>query len=124
MSRASCSAESDKFTRQFDEILEAEGGEVVAVGPRAPNMNAYAERFVQSVKEECLGHFIFFGQAHLRHVLDQYVDYYNRLRPHQGVGNVPLDKREATELTRVLRSRDVVCEERLGGLLKHYRVAA
>src|SRR5262245_13355254 len=84
-----------KFTKQFDEILEAEGVEVKAVGPRAPSMNAYAERFVQSVKEECLSHFVFFGEKHLRHVLDEYVDYDNRLRPHQGVGYVPLGQGEA-----------------------------
>ncbi len=113
-----------KFTGQFDEILEAEGLEVKAVGPRAPTMNAYAERFVQSVKEECLGQFVFLGEAHLRHVLKEYVDYYNQLRPHQGVGNVPLGGSDVPEQTRGLRSGDVVCEERLGGLLKHYRRAA
>src|SRR5262249_50078935 len=61
-----------KFTRQFDEILEAEGLEVKAVGPRAPNRNGYAERFVQSVREECLGLFVFFGEKHLRHILEEY----------------------------------------------------
>jgi len=52
-----------KFTAEFDGILESEGIEIKKVGPRAPNMNAIAERWVQSIKQECLDHFIVFGES-------------------------------------------------------------
>jgi putative transposase len=48
------------------------------VGLRAPNLNAYAERWVQSAKQECLDHFVVFGEGHLRHLVSEYADYYNR----------------------------------------------
>ena len=109
-----------KFVPEFDEILKGAGVQVKPVGPRAPNLNAHAERFVQSVRGECLDHFIVFGEAHLRHILKEYEAYYPTARPHQGVGNVPLSG--ATEIAhREGPPGEVMCEERLGGLLKHYR---
>lgn len=108
-----------KFVPEFDAILEADGMEIVPVGPRAPNLNARAERWVLSVKSECLDHFIVFGEAHLRHIISEYVSYYNQERPHQGVDNVPLTKPPADT-----GPGEVVCAERLGGLLRHYHRAA
>jgi putative transposase len=72
------------------------------------------------VKSECLDHFIVFGEGHLRHLIDQYLIYYHTCRPHQGKDNVPLVGIVTNEAS-PLRSEDVVCEERLGGLLKHFR---
>lgn len=66
----------------FDAIPESDGVHVTKVGPCAPNLNAFAERWVQSIKHECLDHFVVFGEAHL-HIVSEYLDYYNRLRPHQ-----------------------------------------
>jgi putative transposase len=60
---------SPKFTVSFRETLAAGGTEVVRVGPRKPNLNAFAERFVQSIKLECLDHFVCFGEEHLRHIV-------------------------------------------------------
>jgi putative transposase len=109
-----------KFTQQFDAILEAEGVEVKAVGPRAPNMNAVAERWVQSVKQECLDHFVVFDESHLRYILNQYLDWYHRCRPHQGLDKNLVD-RAATSIAAGPFSADaIVWDERLGGLLKHY----
>lgn len=113
-----------KFTKQFDAILEADDVEVVQVAIRAPNMNAAVERHIQSVKTECLDHFIFFGQKHLRYVLRQWEVYFNTQRPNQGVGNVPLGDWEVPEEPQVVRLQDIVCDERLGGLLKSYRRVA
>jgi putative transposase len=113
-----------KFTRQFDSILESEGIEVVKTSVRAPNMNALAERFVQSARRECLDHFVFFGEKHLSHVVREYERYYNEARPHQGLGNKPLGDWPEPAPAEVVRLEDVVCEERLGGLLKSYRRAA
>ena len=79
-----------KFTKEFDALFQAEGIEIIPVGPAAPNLNAHAERFVKSIKYECLNSFCVFGEAHLRYLINEYLKYYNTYRPHQGVGNVPL----------------------------------
>lgn len=105
-----------KFTQAFDALLEAEGIESVKVGPAAPNLNAFAERFVLSIKSECLDHFVVFGEEHLRYLIDEYVAHYLTERAHQGVGNVPLTINAGDPPT----EGEVVCKERLGGLLKHY----
>jgi putative transposase len=65
-----------KFVQEFDAILTSEGIAVTPIGVRAPNQNAVAERFVQSVKHECLDHFVVFGEAHLRHILSEFLVYY------------------------------------------------
>ena len=65
-----------KYAKEFDAIFEAEDAKVQRVGPRAPNLNARAERFVQSLKTECLDHFCIFGEKHLRHLLNEFVGRY------------------------------------------------
>jgi putative transposase len=110
-----------KFVQEFDAILETEGIEVTSIGVRAPNQNAVAERFVQSVKRECLDHFIVFGEAHLRHILSEYLLYYHQFRPHQGLGNRPLGAPESAKAEADRPLGEVVCQERLGGLLRHYQ---
>jgi transposase InsO family protein len=89
----------------------------VALPPRSPNLNAYAERWVRSVKEEALSRMLLFGEASLRHVLKEYMDHYHRERNHQGKGNVLLfpPLRLASEDVSPIQ-----CRERLGGLLKYY----
>jgi putative transposase len=109
-----------KFGPEFDAVLEAEGVDVRRVGPLAPNLNAYCERFVQTAQVECLDRFIVFGQAHLRHLLHEFLVHYHECRPHQGIGNVT-PAGPAPPDPSPLDPREVVCEERLGGLLKHYR---
>jgi putative transposase len=104
-----------KFVPEFDRVFAAEGIQVKRVGPRAPNLNAYAERWVQAVKQEYLDHFVVFGEGHLRHLLREYVAHYNEERPHQGRDNLPLGGAGPDPGGGV-----VVCRERLGGLLKHY----
>jgi putative transposase len=113
-----------KFVKEFDAILASEGIAVTPLGVRASNQNAVAERFVQSVRQECLDHFVVFGEGHLRQSLSEYLVYYQQFRPHQGLGNRPLGWAESalTETDRPLG--EIVCEERLGGLLRHYRRVA
>jgi putative transposase len=110
-----------KFTDGFDTVFEAEGTEVKRVGPAAPNLNAHAERWVQSIRTECLDHFLICGEKHLRHIVSLYCDHYNHERPHQGVGNVPLPNAGDDE-PRILPfpGGEVGCHSRLGGLLRHY----
>ena len=86
------------------------------VGPAAPNLNGYAERFVLSIKSECLDHFVVLGEEHLRYLIDEYLAHYLTERAHQGVGNAPLKICPCDPPT----EGEVVCKERLGGLLRHY----
>jgi putative transposase len=117
-----------KFTREFDAVFRADGVEVKRVGPVAPNLNAYAERWVQSLRQECLDHFVVLGEGHLRHLVREYVEHHNLERPHQGRGNVPLPDAQAADAgeppTLRFPGGEVRCRERLGGLLKHYHRAA
>ena len=70
-----------KFTRRFRALLASGGVETILTPPKSPNCNANAERFVRSIKEECLGRMIFFGEAPLRRALREYVAHFNAERP-------------------------------------------
>ena len=107
-----------KFTEQFRRILDDAGVTPVATAIQAPNMNAIAERFVGSIKRECLDRLVLLGTGHLRRAVDDYVRHYNAERPHQGIGNRLIAGLPA------LGTGDVVTHERLGGLLRHYERAA
>ncbi len=124
-----------KFSQAFDQVFKDRSVQVKRVGPQAPNMNAFIERWIQSLQHEALDHFICFGQKHFDHIVSEYVQYFLDFRPHQGLGNVLLPRRNAEPVDaaghadesatplRVLA--DIQCERRLGGLLKHfYRTAA
>jgi putative transposase len=110
-----------KFTRSFDAVFEVNDTEMKRVGPRSPNMNAYSERFAQTLRKELLDHFVVCGEKHLNHIVREFLTHYHEERPHQSRGNVPLCDADAEE-PRILKfpSGEVKCRERLGGLLKHY----
>jgi putative transposase len=92
----------------------------IALTPvQAPNANAYAERFVRSIREECLDRLIFFGEHRLLRALDDYVAHYHKERNHQGLGNELI-----TPETHPTHGAHVRCRERLGGLLRYYHRAA
>lgn len=110
-----------KFSEAFRALLRSGGVEAVRTPARSPNCNAYAERFVRSIKEECLGRMIFFGESSLRRALREYAEHYNAERPHQGVGNRVLQVRYAPRSTAI---DEVQSHDRLGGLLRHYRASA
>ena len=109
-----------KFCREFRETLAA-GVKCLPLPARSPNLNAYAERWVRSIKEECLSKLILFEEMSLQRVVSNYLAHYYQERNHQGKDNrwlFPVAAREASE-------RDVIhCRERLGGLLKYYSRAA
>jgi len=106
-----------KFCPAFQQIIDDAGVERILLPPRSPNLNAYAERWVRSIKDEALSRIILFGEGSLRHVLNEYVDHYHHERNHQGKGNVLLfPPRSLAE-----KHGDLIqCHERLGGLLKYY----
>ena len=105
-----------KFTRSFRSIVMSGPIEPLALPAHSPNLNAHAERWVRSVKEECLSKVILFGERSLRRVLNDYVDHFHAERNHQGKGNVLLFP-QATEHH---REGPVRCRERVGGLLRYY----
>ncbi len=106
-----------KFTALFKETLRNAGVTPVVTSYRAPNMNAFAERFVRSIKSECLNRMILCGEPSLRCALEEYSEHYHKERAHQGIGNVVIHGR--------FPGRGAVrCRERLGGLLRHYYRAA
>jgi putative transposase len=110
-----------KFTQKFDEIFKSEGIKIKKLPYRSPNLNAFAERYVQSIKQECLDHFVVFGESHLEHLIREYEHHYNTVRPHQGLGNKPIGIVPIPPLdSGPPNSGEVECDSRLGGLLRHY----
>jgi putative transposase len=105
-----------KYTAQFRRLIRDNGTKVIRLPPRSPNLNAYAERFVRSIKEECLNRMIFIGQASLRRAVREYIEHYHEERNHQGLGNqlIRLGKAATTD------DGDVRRRARVGGLLNFY----
>ena len=111
-----------KYSGAFDEILRSEGIRIVKTPVRAPKANAIAERFVRTVRAECLDWLLILNRRHLEGVLRVYVDHYNRKRPHCALGLRPPERNEQPERSHIgeIRRRD-----RLGGLIhEYYRAAA
>jgi transposase InsO family protein len=108
-----------KFTHSFDTVFEAAGIEIVNIPYQAPNANAVAERWVRSVREECLDHLIILNEHHLRRVLQEYTRYYNARRPHQGLAqDSPLGIEPVAQ-------GPIRCRNVLGGIIRdYYREAA
>ena len=106
-----------KFCAAFQALIEDAGVERVVLPPRSPNLNAYAERWVRSVKEECLAWLILFGERALWQALNEYVEHSHHERNHQSKGNVLLFPAVSQDMECVGPIR---CRERLGGLLKYY----
>jgi putative transposase len=76
------------YTSKFCAALQSEGIETVKLPPQSPNLNALAERFVRTIKEECLNHLILCSEAQLKYVLSEFLNYYHTGRVHQGVGRI------------------------------------
>jgi putative transposase len=107
-----------KFCLAFQQLIDAAGVTRVPLPARSPNLNAYAERWVRSVKEEVLSQLILFGERSLRHALAEYVTHVHQERPHQGQDNVVLMPTVAPAQV-TTRGNPIRCRERLGGLLKY-----
>jgi len=107
------------YTNEFHNILKSSGVKPVKLPSRSPDLNPYAERFVKSVKSECLDHLILTSVKQLKYAVNQYCEYYHHERIHQSLGRIiePIHKTN--------EDAEIVCIERLGGLLKSYhRLAA
>jgi putative transposase len=109
-----------KYTQRFSKLLKDGGTEVIRLPPFSPNLNAFAERFVRSIKEECLGKMIFVGQASLRRAIGEYVAHYHNERNHQGLGNALIRGKLSEGVNEAIVHR----RQRLGGMLNYYHRAA
>lgn len=113
----------DKFGSKFIAVAEGTGIEVVSIPPRSPNLNPICERFLGSVRRECLDHVVILSEGHLRRVLGEYVAaYFNRARPHQGLGQ-RIPSRGGAHWARANGER-LTATPLLGGLHHDYRWAA
>jgi putative transposase len=111
-----------KFTAAFDAVFAAEGIEVLRTPVRAPQANAYAERWIGTVRREVLDRMLIFGCRQLQSVLAEYADHYNGHRPHRALGQVPpLGPGESAV---VLPAGTIVRRDRLGGLIHEYAQVA
>ena len=98
-----------KYTSSFDEVFRTDGAEVILTPVRAPRANAFAERWVRTVRTECLDSILFLGRRHLEGILSVYVEHYNRRRPHRGLAlatPIPLPRSPESVAQRV-RRRDL-----------------
>ena len=109
-----------KFTTEFRDLLEHAGTDVIRLPHRSPNLNAYIERFVLSIKSECLERMIFFSEQSLRRAVAEFIHHYHGERNHQGLGNALLEAEECVGSPH----GKVRCRKRLGGLLSYYHRAA
>jgi transposase InsO family protein len=110
----------DKYPRSADALLEDVGTKVIRLPARSPDLNGYAERWIRSLRQECLDRIIVLNEAHLRWVLGEYVRYYNQRRPHQSLQHLPPEA-----LAEYPCDGEIVCRPVLGGLINdYYRLAA
>jgi transposase InsO family protein len=111
---------SPLFTKEFIAILKAAGVQTIKLPPSSPNLSPHAERFVRSIKSECLAKMIFFSESQLRRAVEQFIAHYHGERNHQGLGNQLIQPEESVGKA----EGDIRCRERLGGLLRYYYRAA
>lgn len=118
-----------KFTKTFDAKLKSLRTKIKKGAYRSPNTNAFVERFIQSIEQECLDRFVIFGEQHMDHVCQEYLAHYLEERPHQSLDNDPIRKPKKPGRPKTKRSKiadeevplgEVMCKQRLGGVLKSY----
>ena len=105
------------FTKEFRSILQSSGVKPIKTLPMAPHLNCIIERFIRSIKTESLDRMLIFGEKHLRYIINEYMQHYHEERPHQGLDNEIIEPPPKG-------TGEILCQERLGGLLKFYRRAS
>lgn len=105
------------FTEKFSAILKGGGVRTLKLPARSPNLNSHLERWIRSIREECLDHLVLFGEGSLRYAITEYIEHFHKERPHQGLGNKIIEPRFESPNE---GGEPVECRPRLGGLLKYY----
>jgi transposase InsO family protein len=113
-----------KFSRSFDDVFCSEGAKVLLTPVQAPNANAHAERWIRTVRAECLDWLLIVGRGHPEQVLRVYVQHYNAHRPHRALGLQPPDPAVGLTLTGEDQSARIHRRDLLSGLVHEYRQAA
>ena len=109
-----------KFSEEFLDTLKQTGVKAVRLPPRSPNLTPHIERFMRSLKDECLYRLIFFGERPVRAAVVDFLVHYHAERNHRGLDNKLIDPGEEVGRT----TGDVACRQRLGGILQYYYRAA
>jgi putative transposase len=117
------SSTSHVFPQAWTAILKTAGVTCMRTPAQSPNCNAHAERFVRTVRSECLNHFVIFGERHLRHLLREFTEHYRTERYHQGIGRRIIEP-SARPRNDNATSGGIERRSRLGGVLNFYRRAA
>jgi len=113
-----------KFGRAFDDVFKSEGFEIIRTPVRAPNANAFAERWVGTVRRDCLDWLLIANRRQLEHVLHVYVDHYNTHRPHRALGLRPPTPGNRLHVVGANPPDQIRRRDRLGGLIHEYARAA
>jgi putative transposase len=114
-----------KFTRAFDDVFAADGTQILNTPVRAPNANAHPERWVRTVRQECLDWLLIWGRRHLERVVDEYLRHYNNERPHRSLElRPPATGGDESDPGAVTAAASVQRRDSLGGLVHEYYQAA
>ena len=112
------------FTDGFDEVFRSEAIQILRTPVRAPQANAVAERFVRTIRSECLDHLLILNQRHLERVLSIFLDHYNGHRPHRALSLTPPNPARCVVAATTLAGTRVLRRDRLGGVVHEYLLAA
>ena len=114
-----------KFTLSFDEVFASNGIRTIRTPILAPRANAFAERFVGTIRRDCLDRMLIFGRRHLGAVVHEYVEHYNGHRPHRSLGQLPPQlKGLARAVIKNVDPSRLKRTDRIGGLIHEYRLVA
>ena len=121
----------ERRVTSFDEVFRSEGAQILKTPFRTPNANAYAERFVRTIRSECLDHLLIVNARHLERILRSHSRHYNGHRPHQGISQeIPVPTSPGSLMAATpgqdlqFHARHIRRHDRLGGLIHEYELAA
>ena len=109
-----------KFSAEFRKTLQEQNVKLIKLPVRSPNLNARCERVIQTIKHECLNHFLIFGQKHLDYLLSRFTEHYNQRRAHSSLQFRPPELPDPPPENNEIDLREILCRKDLGGLLKSY----
>lgn len=109
-----------KFSAEFRETLKQDNVKLIKLPVRSPNLNARCERVIQTIKHECLNHFLIFGHRHLDYLLSRFVEHYNHRRAHSSLQFLPPAVTDQPSENNKINLKEIVCRKDLGGVIKSY----